>query len=489
VEAAELDTLLDELETKVERLRSLYEQYFLGIEKMPPNVAQKDVDRRIYSLRREQIRNTAKRFKLQTIIQRYNTFQQYWMRILREIENGTYRRHVLRAERTVGVASLLTAAERKRLGLPEREPEGVISPAGIDEVELPEEDLVPLDTESALQEPGRLEDAISSAPEPRTPLPEASQQARAQLERDLNRLLDDELDDLDTGALRMSGKELDDPLSSSMPPPARKRQPTAKPVARRSTRPTTSSIHHVKLPHEIAQHQGAAVAAAERPEPADDPAPDAGPPSNAAPLRRSTRANRPEANPAGQAMRGGLRLPATSAVGGRGLPPLPKTCTPRGAPAKVPGKPIIPVGEAPPPSQTHPSAPNPSAVPRRPSADPQPANAAFPAATLDPPPSIAIQQPQKAQPRQASPPESGGPASVRRADHAVTFDRTTVEQVAEKLRHARGQTHESSEVSVDALAKKLQATAEELRKRHVGKRIDFDVVIKNGKAIIKPIVR
>jgi hypothetical protein len=120
VDAAELDILLEELETRVERLRALYEQYFLGIEKIPPHVAHKDVDRRLYTLRREQIRNTAKRFKLQTVIQRYNTFQQYWMRIMREIENGTYRRHVLRAERTIGVANLLTSAERKRLGLAER---------------------------------------------------------------------------------------------------------------------------------------------------------------------------------------------------------------------------------------------------------------------------------------------------------------------------------------------------------------------------------
>ena len=68
MEPLELDTALDELETRVERLRSLYEQYFMGIEKIPPAVVHKDVERRIYTLRREQIRNTAKRFKLQTTI-------------------------------------------------------------------------------------------------------------------------------------------------------------------------------------------------------------------------------------------------------------------------------------------------------------------------------------------------------------------------------------------------------------------------------------
>src|ERR1044071_3926915 len=112
----ELDIALEELETRLERLRALYEQYFLGFEKIEPTVARKDVDRRIDVLRREKIRNTGKRFKLQTIIQRYNTFQQYWQRICREIENGTYKRHLLRAERTVGPTDLMTAAARRRFG-------------------------------------------------------------------------------------------------------------------------------------------------------------------------------------------------------------------------------------------------------------------------------------------------------------------------------------------------------------------------------------
>jgi hypothetical protein len=33
------------------------------------------------------------------ILQRYNTFQSHWQRICREIENGTYKRHLYRAER------------------------------------------------------------------------------------------------------------------------------------------------------------------------------------------------------------------------------------------------------------------------------------------------------------------------------------------------------------------------------------------------------
>jgi hypothetical protein len=116
VNAEELDLALEELENRLERLRALYEQYFLGFEKIEPAVARKDVDRRIYVMRREKIRNTGKRFKLQTLIQRYNTFQQYWQRICREIENGTYKRHVLRAERQLSKEQQLTIAARRRFG-------------------------------------------------------------------------------------------------------------------------------------------------------------------------------------------------------------------------------------------------------------------------------------------------------------------------------------------------------------------------------------
>ena len=95
----DIEKLLGELEVAVDRVRSLYDQYFMGIEKLEPTVPRKDVDRRVHMLHKEQIRNTALRFRFHMILQRYNTFQSHWQRICREIENGTYKRHVLRADR------------------------------------------------------------------------------------------------------------------------------------------------------------------------------------------------------------------------------------------------------------------------------------------------------------------------------------------------------------------------------------------------------
>jgi len=45
LEKDEVDIALEELDQRLERLRALYEQYFLGIEKVEPAVARKDVER------------------------------------------------------------------------------------------------------------------------------------------------------------------------------------------------------------------------------------------------------------------------------------------------------------------------------------------------------------------------------------------------------------------------------------------------------------
>ncbi len=102
MEQTELERLIGELELALDRLRSLYEQYFVGIEKIVPAVPRKDVDRKLHALRKEQIRNTALRFRFQMVLQRYNTYQTHWQRVCREIENGTYKRHMVRAQRRFG---------------------------------------------------------------------------------------------------------------------------------------------------------------------------------------------------------------------------------------------------------------------------------------------------------------------------------------------------------------------------------------------------
>ncbi len=96
---AEILRELEELDNRLERLRVKYDQFFTGTEKALPFVLRKDVDRRFQALHREQMRNTGARFRFQTLVQRFTSYQTYWNRILRQMEEGTYRRDVIRAQR------------------------------------------------------------------------------------------------------------------------------------------------------------------------------------------------------------------------------------------------------------------------------------------------------------------------------------------------------------------------------------------------------
>src|SRR5262249_41113754 len=94
-----LDDALTELEKKIERVRSLYDQYFMGIEKMEPGVARKEVTRTLLLYAQQHIRNTGQRFRFHSLQQKWNIYVTLWNRTMREIEAGTYKRDVARVTR------------------------------------------------------------------------------------------------------------------------------------------------------------------------------------------------------------------------------------------------------------------------------------------------------------------------------------------------------------------------------------------------------
>lgn len=325
MDATELDIALDELETRLERLRALYEQYFLGIEKIEPSVARKDVERRIWLLRRERINNTAKRFRLQTIIQRHNTFQQHWVRICREIEAGTYQRHLARAEKIMP-QQLLTIAAKRRFGkMAEARDTREAEQRHVDA--MSEEDLQGL--------------VVNGAAKPAEPDQRVLEAQRA----------------LDA-ALRRS------PIPKLSSPPA----------------PGVSS-----------------------------------PP---APRADSSRPSRPDAaGPGGSAKRyAALSLDLDFG-------------------------------------------------PREPSTRPS-------------------------KPAQAAPPQTTArAASTNTTAQASSLTEAKISELHQKLLAAKQKTAEGGEVSPASLARSLRAAEAKLRQEHVDRRIDFDVVIKDGRAIVKPILR
>ncbi|MEO6951049.1 MAG: MXAN_5187 C-terminal domain-containing protein [Polyangia bacterium] len=121
-----LALVLKDLALRMERLKQLYEQYFMGIERMEPLVARKEVTRAMIGLQQTYIRNTALRFKFNTMLQKWNLYLTYWTRTLREIEKGTYVRHIQKAARAAErKGSVLPTEMKRQLGKvePEEAPE------------------------------------------------------------------------------------------------------------------------------------------------------------------------------------------------------------------------------------------------------------------------------------------------------------------------------------------------------------------------------
>jgi hypothetical protein len=88
---------LDAIEERLAILQVSYEKYFVGIDRRPPDPERKAVSEKIRRLRTSQTKNTALRFRIQTIFTRLLTYERLWDRTLREMEEGTYRRDVFKA--------------------------------------------------------------------------------------------------------------------------------------------------------------------------------------------------------------------------------------------------------------------------------------------------------------------------------------------------------------------------------------------------------
>lgn len=105
---------ISRLENDINRLKFEYEQYFMGMEKIEPIKKREEVERFIRNLSSRVIRNTALRFKLSALTARYNTFLQYWIRIVRQIEDGTYQRDKFRSQLKEKLPSPATSDKEKR---------------------------------------------------------------------------------------------------------------------------------------------------------------------------------------------------------------------------------------------------------------------------------------------------------------------------------------------------------------------------------------
>jgi len=114
MEAATPEEELKMLEIKLNQLKLDYEKYFLGTRPTEPAQQRSEIQKVVIKWSNTRITNTAMRFKFNSLNGRYQAFKRQWDNTLRQIEAGTYKRHVFKAdlhdrERAIGEGTTSTA--------------------------------------------------------------------------------------------------------------------------------------------------------------------------------------------------------------------------------------------------------------------------------------------------------------------------------------------------------------------------------------------
>jgi hypothetical protein len=82
------DEDLDKLEEMIRIAKSKYDQFFLGIQKVPPTFERRQVDVYIHEMAKQKMRDNTRRFRFNTLTSRWNQYRELWGRKMREREEG-----------------------------------------------------------------------------------------------------------------------------------------------------------------------------------------------------------------------------------------------------------------------------------------------------------------------------------------------------------------------------------------------------------------
>lgn len=396
---------LDELDTRLDRLRATYEQYFVGIERIEPLVQRKDVERRFHDLRKMQLRNTASRFRFQSLVQKYTTYISHWQRICRRIEEGTYKRDLVRAQRY-----------GKQLA--ERD---AIQELGADAIEDASSEAYDDDDQPTMPPP-----PPTTSPKP-VVVPPISASVRT------GRGAIEEMP-FDDDASEATPRPVPTPFRPATAPkpalPLRHPAPTAAPTGSAQLR-TANAVY----PATTQPAMPVPPAASAAPQPTSvQPAP-ARPPLPAPPVAAPTTSTRRVGfSPFGGAIPGAARGGAAANAKPPGSQPASTTSA----------------AAAPPPAAPNPASARPASAPAAPAA-PAPA------------PSVA---------RPAAPP--GEDFGLR--------------ALYERYRDTR-QKNGEPEVAFETVAKQVRDSLPRLNEKYPGQQVTLDVGVKDGKTVLKPVVR
>ncbi len=552
MEPKEIEQTLSDLDDKVGRLRALYEQFFMGIEKLEPQTPRKEVDRVIAQLRKIQLRNTAQRFRFQTIIQRYNTMQQHWGRTLREMEAGTFRRDVLRAAERFGVDDAVTAVgkrraakmamalEQKRAQEGEREKllrrhgePGQGEPESVSDAELVEDDDDDAPTPPPLRpkpppaqvwelhDPG---DELTYVPPGAEPIPAVSTTSARPL--GINPFGGRaRAPSISQVAQAVPQPERVPGLDATAPYPSAVQLNLTEPVDKEKK--TAGGLRLGGGPRRASAEALSRIASALGGDAVTAPAPlvTAAPPPPAAVTAV------PPARASSSGLHAGFRSPAGSPpvtaspsapgssfgppphggadlgpVGGRKpllSQPLDIDLSGMGAPPLAPpARPSTPTQASTPPAGRKPLLSQPLDIDvMGPAPAPAPdSSRTATGAALRPPPAasrpptprpVEAPPPREPAPREPAPSRAPSPAGARpeAPPPKDLSDQRMREIYSQYVQTRRERNEPTTNITFEKLSESLRSQTEKLKQKHASKKIDYEIVVKDGKTLIKPIVR
>ena len=89
---------LKRLEQMLQDLKLEYEQFFLGLTPFQPEKLHREVRRQIRRIRKSPFKKPSIKFRQMMLEQRYQTYNDYWQRVLRQKEEGTYSKDLFKLQ-------------------------------------------------------------------------------------------------------------------------------------------------------------------------------------------------------------------------------------------------------------------------------------------------------------------------------------------------------------------------------------------------------
>ncbi len=90
---------INAFEEELAKLKARFEQFFLGLERINPTPDYEAYKKRLLKLKNQFHRNTAVKFRLGTLHNKFITYERLWLKTLKDIEEGRYVRDLKKLKR------------------------------------------------------------------------------------------------------------------------------------------------------------------------------------------------------------------------------------------------------------------------------------------------------------------------------------------------------------------------------------------------------